>query len=95
MLGYQLEIKQLVDYPRCRVHREFIQTLIADRSTRTNNGCSGLFYYTVLCSSANFCTSSPRLNTLTSPISPVAWFCTLQALSERLRLRTQRRIFDF
>ena len=50
MLGYQVEIKQLVDYPRCRVHREFIQTLIADRSIRTNNGCSGLFYYAVLCS---------------------------------------------
>ena len=25
------EIKQLVDYPRCRIYREFVQSLIADR----------------------------------------------------------------
>ena len=34
MPEYQLEIKQLVDYPRCRIYREFVQTLIADRSMR-------------------------------------------------------------
>lgn len=32
MAEYQLEIKQIVDYPRCRIYRQFIQTLIADRS---------------------------------------------------------------
>ena len=42
MPDYQLEIKQVVDYPRCRIYREFVQTLIADRSIRTNGG-SGLF----------------------------------------------------
>ena len=68
MLGYQVEIKQLVDYPRCRVHREFIQTLIADRSIRTNNGCSGLFYYAVLCSYANFRTSYRRIDGITYTI---------------------------
>ena len=44
MSEYQLEIKQIVDYPRCRVYRKFIQSLIADRSIRTNNGCSGSFF---------------------------------------------------
>jgi hypothetical protein len=47
MSEYHLEIKQLVDYPRCRIYREFVQSLIAGRSIRTNGG-SGLFYYTVL-----------------------------------------------
>jgi hypothetical protein len=56
MNNYQLELRQIVDYPRCRIYREFIQTLIADRSIRTG-GCSGLFYYVVLCSYANFRTS--------------------------------------
>lgn len=56
MADYQLELRQVVDYPRCRIYREFIQTLIADRSIRTG-GCSGLFYYVVLCSYANFRTS--------------------------------------
>ena len=80
MLGYQLEIKQLVDYPRCRVHREFIQTLIADRSIRTNNGCSGLFYYAVLCSYANFRTSYRRIDGITYTIYPGEWVCTFKEL---------------
>ena len=42
MTEYKLEIKQIVDYPKCRIYRQFIQSLIADRSIRTN-GCSGLF----------------------------------------------------
>ena len=64
MPKYQLEIKQVVDYPRCRIYREFVQTLIADRSIRTNGG-SGLFYFTVLCSYANFRTSYRRLDGIT------------------------------
>lgn len=44
MSDYKLEIKQIVDYPRCRMYREFVQTLIADRSIHTH-GCSGLFHY--------------------------------------------------
>ncbi len=58
MSDYQLEIKQIVDYPRCRIHREFIQSLIADRSIRTNNGCSGLF---IMPCSAPTPTSVPRI----------------------------------
>ncbi len=56
MTEYKLEIKQIVDYPKCRIYRQFIQSLIADRSIRTN-GCSGLFHYAVLCCYANFRTS--------------------------------------
>ena len=53
MPEYQLQIKQVVDYPRCRIYREFIHKLINDRSIRINGG-SGLFHFTVLCSYANF-----------------------------------------
>lgn len=42
MPEYQLELKQLVDYPRCRIYRKFIQSLIADRSFHSRGG-SGLF----------------------------------------------------
>lgn len=41
-MEYELELKQIVDFPRCRMYREFIRTLIADKSIRTN-GCSYLF----------------------------------------------------
>ena len=61
MSEYQLEIKQVVDYPRCRIYRKFVQTLISDRSIRLG-GSSGLFYYTFLCSYANFRTSYKRID---------------------------------
>lgn len=47
MSEYQLELKQIVDYPRCRIYRQFVQSLITDRNIRASRG-SGLFYYTVL-----------------------------------------------
>lgn len=94
MSDYQLEIKQIVDYPRCRIHREFIQSLIADRSIRTNNGCSGLFYYAVLCSYANFRTSYRRIDGITYTVYPGEWVCTLKELAEWLRIRTKRHVLD-
>ena len=39
---YQLEIKQIVDDPRCRIYRQFVQTLMKDRSICLG-GSSGLF----------------------------------------------------
>ena len=61
MSEHQLEIKQVVDYPRCRIYRRFVQTLMEDKSIRLG-GSSGLFYYTVLCSYANFRTSYKRID---------------------------------
>ena len=55
-MDYQLELKQIVDFPRCRIYREFIQTLMKDRSIRTNGG-SCLFYFLILCSYANYSSS--------------------------------------
>lgn len=44
MSEYQLQIKQVVDYPRCRIYRQFVQSLITDQGIRTGGG-SGLFYF--------------------------------------------------
>lgn len=74
MQEYQLEIKQTVDYPRCRIYRGFVQNLIADRNLRTN-GESGFFHYTVLCSYANFRTSYRRLDGITYTVYPGEWVC--------------------
>lgn len=49
MPTYQLQIKQIVDYPRCRIYRQFVRFLMEDRSIRVSGGF-GLFYFTVLCS---------------------------------------------
>lgn len=55
-MEYKLELKQIVDYPRCRMYRQFILNLIGNKKLRVN-GNSHLYYYTVLCCYANFRTS--------------------------------------
>lgn len=93
MPDYQLQIKQLVSYPRCRIYREFLQTLIADRGIRTS-GRPGLFCFSVLCSYANFRTSYLRIDGLTYTIYPGEWICRVGELTSALRLRSRRRTLE-
>ena len=88
MSEYQLEIKQVVDYPRCWIYRQFIQNLMADRSIRTGGG-STLFYYTVLCNYANFRTSYLRIDGIGYTVYPGEWICTVKELSAWFRTRFQ------
>lgn len=90
MPAYQIELKQVVDYPRCRIYREFIQALIKDRSIRTG-GSSGLFYYTVLCTYANFRTSYRRLDGITYTVYPGEWVCRITELVNWFRVRFQHQ----
>ena len=92
MADYQLELRQIVDYPRCRIYREFIQTLIADRSIRTG-GCSGLFYYTVLCSYANFRTSYRRIDGISYTVYPGEWVCSITDIAGWFRVRFHYQAF--
>lgn len=90
MTEYQLEIKQLVDYPRCRIYRQFVQSLLGDLNIRTSGG-SGLFYYTVLSCYANFRTSYRRLGGVNYTIFPGEWLCTTDEIVSLLRVRNQRQ----
>ena len=92
-MNFTLEIKQLVDYPRCRIYREFIQSLIADRNIRTN-GSSGLFHYTVLCSYANFRTSYRRLDGISYTVFPGDWICRISELMKCLRLQSRKQVLQ-
>ena len=92
MPTYQLQIKQIVDYPRCRIYRQFVHRLMADRSIRTSGG-SGLFYFTVLCSYANFRTSYRRIDGISYTIYPGEWVCTLKEVSQWFRTRFQCQAF--
>ena len=93
MSEYQLEIKQVVDYPRCRIYRQFIQSLMNDRSIRVSGG-SGLFYFTVLSSYANFRTSYRRIDGISYTVYPGEWVCTLKEVSEWFRTRFQFQALD-
>ena len=80
-MNYKLELKQIVEFPRCRIYRDFIQTLITTKSIRTTGG-SFLFYYLVLCSYANYRTSYRRMEHITYTIGPGEWICTVTDLQE-------------
>ena len=88
MNQFRLKIQQLVDYPRCRIYRQFVQSLIHDRSIRASGG-SGLFYYTVLYSYANFRTSYQRIDGISYTVYPGEWLCSIKELSQRFRTRFQ------
>lgn len=90
MQDYQLEIKQIVDYPRCRIYRQFVQSLIADRSIRTGGG-SGLFYFTVLSNYANFRVSYRRLDGIIYTICPGEWVCRVKELQQWFRVPFQHQ----
>ena len=94
MSEYQLQIKQIVDYPRCRIYRQFVHSLMNDRSFRLNGG-SGLFYFTVLCSYANFRTSYRRIDGISYTVYPGEWICTVKELSEWFRTRFQCQALIF
>lgn len=93
MLTYQLQIRQLVTYPRCRIYREFLQTLIADRDIHTN-GCPGLFCYTALCSLASPRTTHLRLDGISYTIRPGECVCPTADLTRTLRLRSHRKTLE-
>lgn len=93
MPEYQLEIKQIVEYPRCRIYRQFIRNRMKDRSIRVS-GCSGLFYFTVLCSYANFRTSYKRLGGITYTVYPGEWICRLDEVCRWFRTRFQYQALD-
>lgn len=89
-MEYQLELKQIVDFPRCRIYRNFIQTLLNDRSIRTTGG-SFLFWYLILCSYANYSTSNRRMEQLTYTVSPGEWICSVAELQDWFRCRFQHQ----
>ena len=93
MKAYQLEIKQSLDYPRCRIYREFVHSLISDRSLHVGN-TSHLFHYTVLCCYANFRTSYLRIDGTSYIIRPGEWVCRITDLVTWFRVRFQHQVLS-
>ena len=87
-MEYQLELKQIVDFPRCRIYRDFIRKLSEDKNIRVN-GSSNLYYYIVLCSYANFRTSTHGIEGITYTVYPGEWICRANELKKWFRCRFQ------
>lgn len=90
-MEYKLEIKQIVTFPRCRIYREFIQNLIMDKNIRTN-GCSYLFYFTVLCSLANYRTSQKKYEGISYTILGGEWILPISELQSMFRCKYQHQV---
>ena len=88
MEEYKLELKQIVDYPRCRMYRQFVLTLMRNTKLRVK-GESQLYYYTVLCCYANFRTSYHRVKSVTYTLYPGEWICSTKELSTWFRTHFQ------
>lgn len=90
MSEYQLELKQIVDYPRCRIYRQFIGLLMKDKNIRVG-GTSRLYHFTVLSYFANFRTSYKRIDGISYTIYPGEWLCRVSELTEWFRTRFQHQ----
>lgn len=85
-MEYRIELKQTVDYPRCRIYRDFLQSLIKMDSLRTT-GDSYLYYYMVLCSFANYRTSYRKIEGRSYVVGPGEWVFTFSELNSTFRAR--------
>lgn len=76
-MEYQIELKQIVSYPRCKIYRNYIRMLMDDKSIRLG-GCSFLSLYTILSPYVNYTTSSVRYDGIKYSCHPGEW--VLQAI---------------
>ncbi len=90
MSEYKLEIKQMVEYPRCRIYREFVRGLKDDFSVRVSSN-SMLYFYTVLCSYANFRSSYNGVKCHTYTIHPGEWICKIKDMNKWFRTSSTRK----
>ena len=93
MEEYKLELKQIVDYPRYRMYRQFVRGLIEDTNIRIGRE-SRLYYYTVLSCFANFRTSHHCVKGVTYTVYPGEWICTFEEMMKWFRVRTKRQVIS-
>lgn len=85
MTEYELVIQQLVEYPRCRLYRPFVYSLIKDLNIRTDGGL-GLFHYVVLSCYASDKMSYRREGEFNYTIHPGEGLCTIDETVSILRV---------
>ncbi len=89
-MKYQVILKQLVSFSRCRIYRKFLMALSKDQAIRTGNG-SFLFYYMLICSLANIGTGKVNFDGISYTVLPGECFISIRELSGLFRLKTEKR----
>ncbi len=90
MSEYKLEVKQIAEYPRCRIYRDFIRKLIMNENIRVSSN-SMLYFYTVLCSYANFRSSYNGVKCHTYTIHLGEWICRIKDMNKWFRMSSTRK----
>ena len=85
---YQLEIKQIVEYPRCRIQKKFVEMLMCDPDIKTSGGC-GLYHYTVLSSFVRFEMTNRKISGVNYTVFPGELLCTMDELFVLLRVKSK------
>lgn len=90
-MKYQLEVKQLVRFPYCRIYRSFVNSLIQDSQIR-KNGKGLLFYFVALFSLANYRPAYRTLQGIRYSIQAGEWVASKAELCEHLHLKHQYQL---
>jgi len=83
-----LKLKQIAEQPRCRISRQFMRTLTADRSISVSDG-SALFFYTVLCSYAAAGISKRFIGDTAHTVHTGEWICHIDGIARWFRTGTE------
>ena len=90
---YQLEIKQIVEYPRCRIQKKFVEMLMCDPDIKTSGGC-GLYHFTVLSSFVRFETTNRKISGVNYTVFPGELLCTMDELIMMLRVKNKLQVLS-
>ena len=93
MTEYQLEIKQVVEYPRRRIYKEFMEMLMSDPDIKTSDGC-GLYHYVVLSCFASFESKNRKISGVNYTVFPGELLCTMDELIVLLRAKGKLQVLS-
>ena len=90
-MEYVLETKQMAFYPKVRIYREYVCKLINDDKLSVRGKCN-LFNYIILCSYANYTSSTKCINGKSNLIYPGSWLCKVTELMKWFNLNEKKSI---
>jgi len=90
-MEYVLETKQMAFYPKVRIYREYVCKLINDDKLSVRSKCN-LFNYIILCSYANYTSSTKCINGKSNLIYPGSWLCKVTELMKWFNLNEKKSI---
>ena len=83
-----------MDFPRCRIYREFIQNPYERQKHPYQRRFLSFFIFSFLCSYANYSSSYRNIEHLTYKVVPGEWICSLKELQIHFRQKFQHQVIS-